>query len=126
MLATLPSGYAREIVPFFGLIYLGLLFGGSYYAGWLLWIFGAYAVLSVLSLIQYGWDKASAKRKRWRVPEKSLQTLAFLGGWPGSALGQTIFRHKTQKVSFQKTFRLCVAANVLITVAAIVVWVSRR
>lgn len=111
-------------MPFFGLAYLGLLYAGSFFAKASIWVCGLYIGFSLVTFMQYGWDKACAKQKRPRVPERNLQTLAVLGGWPGAALGQAIFRHKTQKASFQKTFRLCVAINVLLTLAAL--WVFSK
>lgn len=58
-------------------------------------------VMSVAAFLMYGWDKRQAKTDGWRVPEKRLHTLAFLGGWPGAMLGQNYFRHKTQKSGFK-------------------------
>ena len=59
------------------------------------------AVMSVAAFLMYGWDKRQAKTDGWRVPEKRLHALAFLGGWPGAMLGQNYFRHKTQKNEFK-------------------------
>lgn len=59
------------------------------------------AVMSIAAFVMYGWDKRQAKTNGWRVPEKQLHGLAFLGGWPGAMLGQNYFRHKTQKTEFK-------------------------
>ena len=58
-------------------------------------------VMSVVTFLTYGWDKYQAKNNGWRVSEKQLHTMAFLGGWPGAMLGQNYFRHKTQKTEFK-------------------------
>ena len=58
-------------------------------------------VMSVVAFLLYGWDKRQAKNDGWRVPEKRLHVLAFLGGWPGAMFGQNYFRHKTQKSEFK-------------------------
>jgi len=71
-------------------------------------------VLSVVTFCVYGWDKRQAKLDRWRTPEKTLQGLALLGGWPGAILAQRYFRHKTRKTSFQIVFWLIVAVHVWI------------
>ncbi|MCA9041806.1 MAG: DUF1294 domain-containing protein [Planctomycetaceae bacterium] len=71
-----------------------------------------------LSLVTYGvfwWDKRKAQQNEWRTPEKTLQTLSLLGGWPGALLAQWHIRHKNRKVSFQVTFWLMVGLNLLIT-----------
>lgn len=65
---------------------------------------GTILILSVVSFGIYGFDKSRATRGGRRVPERTLQLLAFLGGWPGAILGQQYFRHKTKKFSFQLVF----------------------
>ena len=71
-------------------------------------------VMSVVTFVAYGWDKRQAKLDRWRTPEKTLQGLALLGGWPGAILAQRFFRHKTKKVSFQIVFWAIVVLHLLI------------
>lgn len=57
----------------------------------LYWILGA----SVVDFALMGIDKHRAKRGRWRIREKTLFLVAFLGGTPGAMLGMRVFRHKT-------------------------------
>ena len=73
--------------------------------------------MSVVAFLMYGWDKRQAKTKGWRVPEKRLHALAFLGGWPGAMFGRTYFRHKTQKNEFKIMTWLAAGLHV-----ALVVW----
>lgn len=75
-------------------------------------------VLSLVTIVVYGWDKSCAKRGARRVPEATLHLLALLGGWPGAALAQSLFRHKSQKTSFRIVFYLTVALH-LAAVAAL-------
>ena len=56
----------------------------------------AYAVLSLIALFLYAADKRKAKKKRWRIPEKVLLGIGFLGGSVGALLGMNLFRHKTK------------------------------
>ena len=65
-----------------------------------------YALLSVLALLLYAGDKKKAKKKRWRIPEKTLLGIGFLGGAAGALLGMILVRHKTKHWYF-------VAVNVL-------------
>ena len=44
--------------------------------------------------------KTKAKKKQWRIPERILLTVAFLGGSLGSILGMQLFRHKTKHLKF--------------------------
>ena len=73
----------------------------------------AYILLSVVLYALYGADKAAALDGRRRTPEKSLQLLALLGGWPGALIAQRRFRHKTRKQPFQAMFWIAVVLNCL-------------
>lgn len=71
-------------------------------------------IMSILTLLTYGFDKYRAKRNGWRVPEKRLHIMALLGGWPGAMLAQKMFRHKTQKTAFRIVFWICVILNLAV------------
>lgn len=83
---------------------------------WMLLTFVAAStlILSVVAFLTYGFDKWSARRGRGRVAEKTLHTMAVLGGWPGAYAGQRVFRHKTQKAAFQRIFWCSVAIHVIV------------
>jgi uncharacterized membrane protein YsdA (DUF1294 family) len=70
----------------------------------------AYAALTLLTLVLYGWDKLQARRGGRRVPETTLHLSALVGGFAGAWLGMRAFRHKTQK----PRFALVVAASALL------------
>ena len=80
------------------------------------WILG----ISVASFFTYGYDKAIAGRNVTRVPEVVLHLLTLLGGTIGSFLGMQIFRHKTQKRSFQLVFWGIVAVQVIVIILLVV------
>lgn len=46
-------------------------------------------------------DKLLSETGGWRIPERRLLRLAFLGGWVGAKLAQRRFRHKTTKEPFR-------------------------
>ncbi len=46
-------------------------------------------------------DKRRAKNNLWRIPERVLLLVAFLGGSLGSLLGMYLFHHKTRHMKFQ-------------------------
>lgn len=73
----------------------------------LLWIF----IASVVAFALFGIDKAKAKRKQWRIPEKVLLTAAALGGGLGALLGMQIFRHKTKHWKFLLGVPACILLN---------------
>ncbi len=56
--------------------------------------------INILGFLLMGLDKQKARRKKWRIPEKTLFLTAILGGSIGSILGMRIFRHKTRHTSF--------------------------
>jgi uncharacterized membrane protein YsdA (DUF1294 family) len=64
------------------------------------WIFGMYLVSSVAGYICMGLDKSRARKNTWRIPERTLLSLAFFGGAAGILLGMQIFRHKTKHARF--------------------------
>ena len=54
------------------------------------------ALLSFITFIIYGIDKARAKRGLWRISERALLTLSLLGGAAGGLFAMQTFRHKTK------------------------------
>ena len=73
----------------------------------------AYAGMSLLTFVAYGFDKAAAQAGDRRTPESTLQAMALFGGWPGALLAQRLLRHKSRKTSFQQAFWGAVAINVI-------------
>lgn len=45
-------------------------------------------------------DKIKAKKKLWRIPERTLIISAVLGGSVGALLGMYTFHHKTKHLKF--------------------------
>lgn len=52
--------------------------------------------INLVSFFLMGIDKSKARRRKWRIPEKTLFTFALLGGSIGAILGMRIFHHKTR------------------------------
>lgn len=73
------------------------------------------------SVVLYGIDKFAAVGKKRRLPEATLHLVALLGGWPGAAIGQRLFRHKTRKASFLLKFLITAAAHSLFCIVAFLV-----
>ena len=57
-------------------------------------------VCSLISFVLYGADKAKAKKKAWRIPEKVLLLWGFLCGAVGALAAMQLFRHKTKHYYF--------------------------
>lgn len=58
-------------------------------------------IINIVAFAMYGIDKSKAKKKRWRISEASLLSVAFLGGAYGAWLGMRVFHHKTRHKKFQ-------------------------
>lgn len=57
-------------------------------------------IVNLIALILYGIDKFKAKHSLWRIPEKILFLISFIGGSVGALLGMYLFHHKTKHLSF--------------------------
>ena len=69
----------------------------------------------------YGIDNSRAKRRRQRIPEKTLLLLPLLGGSLGGLLGMYAFHHKTKHWYFRVGLPLMLLAQ-----AALLVWLFTR
>ena len=60
-----------------------------------------FIVINLLTFLFYGLDKYKAIRQEWRIPERALLLMAFVGGAFGALSAMRIFRHKTRKGRFR-------------------------
>lgn len=56
--------------------------------------------MNIISFIVFYFDKEKSENGKWRIQEKTLHTLSFLGGAIGSIIAMKVFHHKTKKTSF--------------------------
>lgn len=78
-----------------------------------------HVAISVIAFGAYGIDKRLATRNLRRIPEKRLQALSLLGGWPGSLAGQRFFRHKRAKRAFMCVFWGTAVAHIAALIALV-------
>ena len=71
---------------------------------------------SLISFVLYGIDKAKAKKKAWRIPEKVLLGFSFLGGALGGSIAMALFRHKTKHPQFAIGIPVMLAVHILVAV----------
>lgn len=57
-------------------------------------------IINILAFAIYGIDKKKAKKKKYRIPERTLLWMARLGGGIGSWVGIMTFHHKTKHAKF--------------------------
>lgn len=93
------------------LIWFAVLYGFSRIYTFWPFLLVALAILSLVTLVCYGWDKRAAVREQSRIPEKNLHLLALMGGWPGALIARPLFRHKTRKQPFSTLFWCSVIAS---------------
>ena len=80
-------------------------------------LFAWLAAVNVLAFVLFGLDKWFAVRGMWRISERTLFTVALLGGTAGALLGMSAFCHKTR----HKTFTLGMPA-ILLLQSALGIW----
>ncbi len=74
-------------------------------------------IVSIITFIVFGIDKFRAMRHEHRVPERTLFSLAAVGGSVGALLGMLLWRHKTRHRSFTVGVPAIIMAQV-----AVVLW----
>ncbi len=79
------------------------------------------SVMSVISFILFGADKARAVRGDRRIRERTLLLSAALFGAPGALLGMLCFRHKIRK----NAFRLLVPVFLAVQIFLLVLYIPR-
>lgn len=79
-------------------------------------IFWGYFGLSIFTFIVFAFDKSKAQRRGWRTRESTLHVLSLVGGWPGAAFAQQLFRHKSSKKPFQVAYWITVLTNIVILI----------
>ncbi len=57
-------------------------------------------IINLAGFIIMGVDKNRARTDKWRVKEKTLFFIAFIGGSVGSILGMQYYHHKTKHLRF--------------------------
>ena len=75
-----------------------------YLGGFIKFIFIYVFFTNLLLFILMGLDKRKAKLNHWRISEKTLFSLALMGGSIGGILGMYTFRHKTKHLKFTLGF----------------------
>lgn len=79
---------------------------------WLIWYLAA---VNIATFFIYGLDKAKAGISgARRVRERTLFILALVGGSPAALIGMWLFRHKTQKLSFQAGLAVILALQIFL------------
>ncbi|WPZ17642.1 DUF1294 domain-containing protein [Geobacillus subterraneus] len=74
-----------------------------------------YAIaVNLLAFFAMGLDKYKARRHRFRIAERTLWLLAWVGGAFGAMAGMYTFRHKTRHRGFRYGLPLLAAAEFIV------------
>ena len=71
-------------------------------------------IINLIGILVMYIDKKKAIYGRWRIPEKTLLIIAFLGGSIGTVLGMYMLRHKTKKLKFILGFPTILISEIII------------
>ena len=70
--------------------------------------------INILAFLLMGLDKQKARRRKWRIPERTLFLSALLGGSLGAIFGMQLFRHKTKHAAFVIGMPCILAAQIAV------------
>ncbi len=73
-------------------------------------------IINALGLILMLVDKEKARRGAWRISERTLLTVAAVGGSLGSLLGMELFRHKTKHLKFTVAVPVLLVIHIVILI----------
>ncbi|MBQ6836787.1 MAG: DUF1294 domain-containing protein [Clostridia bacterium] len=71
-------------------------------------------VMNILAFAMYRLDKYYAMADKWRISEKNLLLVAYLGGSIGAYAAMRIFRHKTKHTKFTLGVPLAIVLHIAI------------
>lgn len=57
-------------------------------------------ILNLAAFFTYSIDKSKAKRRQWRISDRTLLTMAIVAGF-GAFAGMRLFHHKTRQTVFK-------------------------
>ncbi|MCH2546481.1 MAG: DUF1294 domain-containing protein [Alphaproteobacteria bacterium] len=70
--------------------------------------------ISLFTFAAYGYDKQAARHGKWRISERSLKHMTWVGGTIGAFFGQRFFRHKLRKRKFIRIYIATLLAQLLL------------
>lgn len=69
----------------------------------LYFLLGYLCAINLVAIVAAAVDKYRAVHGGWRIRERTLLVLGFLGGAPGAFLAMLLIRHKTRRLKFMLT-----------------------
>lgn len=106
--------YAALLVGLFWIVFLAFSYAFLQPVIVAYWAISFLLAMNLVTFIYFGYDKSISRGPAYRVPERVLLWLAFLGGSPAAGVAQSILRHKTRKPGFRLRYFAIVLAHVFI------------
>ncbi|MBY0099048.1 DUF1294 domain-containing protein [Mesobacillus maritimus] len=70
-------------------------------------------VMNLVGFILMGVDKSKARKRQYRISERTLWMMAIFGGSVGVTVGMLYFRHKTKHLQFKYGLPLIVLIHII-------------
>jgi uncharacterized membrane protein YsdA (DUF1294 family) len=77
-------------------------------------------IINIIGFVLMGWDKKKAQRHEYRISERTLWTVAVIGGSIGSYIGMKVYRHKTKHRMFAMGFPFLVIVH-----SILFIWINQ-
>lgn len=78
-----------------------------------------WVLINLVGFAVMGIDKRKAQKKKYRISEKALFTVALLGGSLGTTVGMNYFRHKTKHWYFKYGMPLILMVQIVLGIAVV-------
>lgn len=82
----------------------------------MIFVYAYLIIINAVGLVLMLVDKIKAQERRWRIPERTLFFVAFVGGSLGIVAGMQMFRHKTLHPEFSVGVPLIMFVQIIICV----------
>lgn len=71
-------------------------------------------IINIIAIIITGYDKLCAKKRSWRVKERTLMFISILGGSVGMYVTMHLIRHKTRHLKFMLGIPVIIILQILL------------
>lgn len=75
-----------------------------------------FALMNIAGFFTCVVDKRRARKRKWRIPEKTIFIIAFIGGSLGVYFALLLLRHKTRRLRFMIGIPIILFMQVCISV----------
>ena len=82
------------------------------------YVYTYFLIINAIGFVIMLIDKQKAKKKKWRIPERHLMSIAGAGGSLGVLLGMFVWRHKTKHLKFLLGVPALLIMQILIFITA--------